>query len=125
MTKTNYKIYSPFITFNEAGLTFLKVKQLYRLKPGSSGRTQQTGRFLFHCKCLLQFTSNFISTWTVENKRKITNTGLLVLRCTIQIELILLEESNREICLRNFCTFGFTYELTEEFIRGRLLGLTV
>ena len=114
------------MTFIETELTFRKVKQLYRLKPGSSGRTQQTARFLFHCKCLLQFTSNFISTWTVENKLKITNTGLLVLRCTIQIEVKSnLEDSNREIWLRNLCTFGFTYELTEEFIRGRLLGLTV
>ena len=78
------------MTFIETELTFRKVKQLYRLKPGSSGRTQQTARFLFHCKCLLQFTSNFISTWTVENKLKITNTGLLVLRCTIQIELNLI-----------------------------------
>ena len=65
--------------------------------------------------------------WTVENKRKITNTGLLVLRCTIQIELNLILKAVTEKSAGAIyaCTFGFTNELTEEFIREHLLGLTV
>ena len=95
---------------NGACLTFWKVKRFFRLKPDTSLRIQ-TNRFLFYCKCLLQFTSNFTLTWTFETKRKITNTGSLVLHCTIQIELSLILKSITKVCLCNLLTFGSTYEL--------------